>query len=86
MAMADRGFASMDEDKKREISSKGGKTAHQKGAAHEFSPDEARYAAWEGLVKRYTKIGDPKKLREVKRKIAEWKRAQRLLRKGARHG
>lgn len=31
-----RGFASMDEDKQREIASKGGKAAHEKGTAHEF--------------------------------------------------
>ena len=39
-----RGFASMDEDKQREIASKGGKAAHQKGTAHEFTSEEAREA------------------------------------------
>jgi hypothetical protein len=39
-----RGFASMDEDKQREIASKGGKAAHQKGTAHEFDSEEAREA------------------------------------------
>lgn len=39
-----RGFASMDEDKQREIASKGGKAAHEKGTAHEFSSEEAREA------------------------------------------
>jgi hypothetical protein len=39
-----RGFASMDEDKQREIASKGGKAAHEKGTAHEFNSEEARQA------------------------------------------
>lgn len=42
---SNRGFASMDEDKQREIASKGGKAAHQSGNAHEFSSEEAREAA-----------------------------------------
>ncbi|CEE45174.1 hypothetical protein XAC908_650033 [Xanthomonas citri pv. citri] len=33
---SNRGFASMDEDKQREIASKGGKAAHESGNAHEF--------------------------------------------------
>lgn len=43
-----RGFASMDEDKQREIASKGGKAAHQKGRAHEFTTQEARDAGRKG--------------------------------------
>ena len=43
-----RGFASMDKTKQREIASKGGKAAHQKGTAHEFTPDEARAAGRKG--------------------------------------
>lgn len=38
----------MDEAKQREIASKGGKAAHEKGTAHEFSPDEAREAGRKG--------------------------------------
>jgi general stress protein YciG len=45
---ANRGFASMDEDKQREIASKGGKAAHEKGTAHEFTPEEAREAGRKG--------------------------------------
>ena len=41
---SNRGFASMDEDKQREIASKGGKAAHEKGTAHEFDSEEAREA------------------------------------------
>ncbi len=43
-----RGFASMDEDKQREIASKGGRAAHEKGTAHEFSSEEAREAGRKG--------------------------------------
>jgi general stress protein YciG len=43
-----RGFASMDEDKQREIASKGGKAAHEKGTAHEFDSEEARAAGRKG--------------------------------------
>lgn len=39
---SNRGFASMDEDKQREIASKGGKAAHASGNAHEFDSEEAR--------------------------------------------
>ncbi len=43
-----RGFGSMDEDKQREIASKGGKAAHEKGTAHEFDSEEAREAGRKG--------------------------------------
>lgn len=43
-----RGFASMDEDKQRQIASQGGRAAHQKGTAHEFTPEEARAAGRKG--------------------------------------
>lgn len=43
-----RGFASMDEAKQREIASKGGKAAHAKGTAHEFTSEEAREAGRKG--------------------------------------
>ena len=48
MAKEDRGFASMDPDKQREIASKGGKAAHQKGTAHEWTSEEARQAGRKG--------------------------------------
>ena len=48
MAKEDRGFASMDRAKQREIASKGGKAAHQKGTAHEWTSDEARVAGRKG--------------------------------------
>ena len=43
-----RGFSSMDKAKQREIASKGGKAAHQKGTAHEFTSEEAREAGRKG--------------------------------------
>jgi uncharacterized protein len=43
-----RGFAAMDPEKQREIARAGGKAAHQKGRAHEFSSDEAREAGRKG--------------------------------------
>lgn len=39
-----RGFASMDPDKQRAISSKGGRAAHRSGNAHEFDSQQAREA------------------------------------------
>src|SRR5947209_185245 len=43
-----RGFASMDKEKQRNIASKGGRAAHEKGTAHEFNSDEASMAAKKG--------------------------------------
>jgi uncharacterized protein len=43
-----RGFASMSPEKQREIASKGGRAAHQKGTAHEWTTDEARSAGRKG--------------------------------------
>src|ERR687893_1664270 len=43
-----RGFASMDVEKQREIARKGGRAAHEKGTAHEFTADEARAAGRKG--------------------------------------
>ena len=45
---SNRGFAGMDRTKQREIASKGGKAAHAKGTAHEFTPEEAREAGRKG--------------------------------------
>ena len=45
---SNRGFASRDDDKQREIASKGGKAAHEKGTAHEFTSEEAREAGRKG--------------------------------------
>ena len=45
---SNRGFASMDPGKQREIASKGGRAAHAQGRAHEFTADEARTAGRKG--------------------------------------
>ena len=63
MAKEDRGFASMDRAKQREIASKGGKAAHQKGTAHDWTSDEARDAGRKGGIashqRRREQTGDP---------------------------
>lgn len=38
----------MDRNKQRDIASKGGKAAHQKGTAHEWTSEEAREAGRKG--------------------------------------
>jgi uncharacterized protein len=43
-----RGFALLSPEKRREISGKGGKAAHVKGTAHEFTVEEARIAGRKG--------------------------------------
>jgi general stress protein YciG len=48
VAKQKRGFASMDRDKQRSIASKGGKAAHAKGRAHEWTAEEAREAGRKG--------------------------------------
>jgi len=48
MAKQKRGFASMDLEKQRSIASKGGKAAHAKGRAHQWTTDEAREAGRKG--------------------------------------
>jgi len=45
---SNRGFASMDPQKQREIASAGGRAAHRQGVAHEWSTDEAREAGRKG--------------------------------------
>lgn len=48
MSKEQRGFASMTEAEQRKIASKGGKNAHQKGTAREWTADEAREAGRKG--------------------------------------
>jgi len=43
-----RGFASMDEERQRAIASEGGRAAHARGTAHEFTSEEARQAGRKG--------------------------------------
>lgn len=46
--VSNRGFASMDPIKQKEIASKGGRAAHLQGTAHEFNTEEAREAGRKG--------------------------------------
>ena len=48
MGKEQRGFGSMDREKQREIASKGGKAAHVKGTAHEWTSEQAREAGRKG--------------------------------------
>ena len=45
---SNRGFASMDPQRQREIAAQGGRAAHQSGNAHEFTSEEAREAGSKG--------------------------------------
>jgi general stress protein YciG len=85
---SNRGFASMDEEKQRKIASKGGQAAHEKGTAHEFTPEEARKAGKKGgeTVKEergeefYSEIG--KKGGEARKEELGTEGYQQLGRKG----
>jgi uncharacterized protein len=48
MSIKDRGFAHMDEEKQRQIASKGGRVAHLLGLAHKWTSEEARAAGRKG--------------------------------------
>ena len=50
MAKSDRGFASMDREKRRAIASLGGKAAHAKGTAHKWTSEQAREAGRRGGI------------------------------------
>ena len=62
-----RGFAGMDPERQRQISSQGGKAAHQKGTAHEFDSEEAREAGRKGGMV----SGGRRRLREREPEAAE---------------
>ena len=74
VAKEDRGFASMDRNKQKEIASKGGKAAHQKGTAHEWTSEEAREAGRKGGMASHRRkqqdggdaeSGDPQSVQET---------------------
>lgn len=52
---SNRGFASMDEETRREIARKGGVASHERGHAHEFTPEEAREAGRKGGRKSHSR-------------------------------
>jgi general stress protein YciG len=62
-----RGFAGMDPVRQRQISSQGGKAAHQKGTAHEFDSEEAREAGRKGGMV----SGGRRRMREQQAKAGE---------------
>lgn len=69
MGKSDRGFASMDKAKQREIASKGGKAAHEQGTAHQWTIEEARAAGRKGGMNshggRGKQAGQPEPPREA---------------------
>ena len=71
---AKRGFAAMDQDQQREIASKGGQAAHQKGTAHEFNSEEARRAGQKGGV---AVSRDREHMADIGRKGGESRQSQR---------
>jgi general stress protein YciG len=54
--MPAKNFRTMDPVKQREIASKGGKAAHEKGTAHEWTSEEARDAGRSGRASREKKL------------------------------
>ena len=50
MSIRDRGFASMDRAKQRQIAAAGGRAAHKRGTAHEWTKEEARDAGRKGGI------------------------------------
>jgi general stress protein YciG len=69
----------MDRAKQREIASKGGKAAHQKGTAHEWTSEEARDAGRKGGIashrRRREQTGDETPDREPA--MANWSSGDR---------
>ena len=77
-----RGFASMNRERQREIASKGGRAAHAKGTAHEWSSDEARQAGQKGGI---TVSRDRAHMAAIGREGGESRsRASRAAREGGR--
>lgn len=52
---SNRGFASMDPERRRQVASNGGRTAHQQGVAHKWSKEEASAAGRKGQELRRAK-------------------------------
>jgi len=48
MSMSERGFGSLTPERRKEIASKGGKSAHEKGKAYEWNSETARLAGAKG--------------------------------------
>ena len=65
MGIRDRGFASMDRDRQRQIASKGGRAAHEKGTAHEWTTEEAREAGRRGGLKSHRNRSEPSSAEQI---------------------
>jgi len=86
-----RGFAGMDPERQRQISSQGGKAAHQKGTAHEFDSNEAREAGRKGGMvsggrRRAREQAQGRPSREPEREGTEREREEESEREGAESG
>jgi hypothetical protein len=55
MTASKRGFAGMDPQTQREIASLGGRTAHQKGTAHQWTSETAKLAAQRSVAAKQAK-------------------------------
>lgn len=55
MGKEQRGFGSMEPNQQREIASRGGKAAHVKGTAHEWTSEQAREAGRKGGIASHRK-------------------------------
>ena len=55
----------MDRNKQRQIASKGGKAAHQKGTGHEWTSEEAREAGRKGGMASHRKQPPPLAVEEA---------------------
>jgi uncharacterized protein len=65
MGIKDRGFASMDRNRQRQIASKGGRAAHEKGTAHEWTREEAREAGRRGGFKSHRRRSEPSETEQI---------------------
>jgi general stress protein YciG len=63
-----RGFASMSPEKQRAIASKGGKSAHERGTAHEYDSKQASAAAKIGHERKTAHEFTPEEARIAGRK------------------
>jgi uncharacterized protein len=59
----------MDRSKQKEIASKGGKAAHQKGTAHEWTSEEARDAGRKGGLASHRRRREQKDAGDVREMV-----------------
>jgi len=82
VAKEDRGFASMDRSKQREIASKGGKAAHQKGTAHEWTSEEAREAGRKGGMASHRRRQEQQPSSQSDAEVASAPNSERMIGNG----